>query len=68
MSVFETYSQSVDIAGEIWSEAIVRYLDDEWSWSFNEQWGYGYFNYLTLEEWILLGDPSLKIGGYGENL
>jgi hypothetical protein len=64
MSVFEAYSQGVDIAGEIWAETIVRYLDDEWSWSFNEQWGYNYFNYLTLEEWILLGDPSLKIGGY----
>jgi hypothetical protein len=23
-----------------------------------------WLNYLALEEWILFGDPSLKVGGY----
>jgi len=69
MSVFEAYADGVDIIGEIWAETISRYLNDEWAWSINEYLSSNgnsvvWLNLLALEEWILFGDPSLKIGGY----
>ena len=69
ISVFEAYNDGVDILGEVWGETISRYLDDEWAWSINEYptsngnsviW----LNFLAVEEWMLFGDPTLKIGGY----
>jgi hypothetical protein len=71
-NIFSIYSEGIDIVGEIWGETIKRYLDDlddgevdlisnvfydltgdpiEWD------------HHLNVEQWILLGDPSLKIGG-----
>jgi len=69
MSVFEAYADGIDILGEIWTETIKRYLDDEVAWSISEQLTSNgdsvvWLNFLALEEWILFGDPSLKIGGY----
>ncbi|MEA2054840.1 MAG: C25 family cysteine peptidase [Candidatus Thermoplasmatota archaeon] len=55
---FELYGQEhVDILGEMWGGAISNYasvfppMDDK-------------IDLKTIEEWVLLGDPSLKIGGY----
>ena len=74
MSVFETYSDGIDIVGDIWSETIKRYLNDEEAMAignYNTTWPIiGYIespiwvNHITMEEWMLFGDPSLKIGGY----
>ena len=69
MSVFESYMDGIDVIGEIWSETISRYLDDDIAWSVSENLNSDgdsveWLNYLALEEWILFGDPSLKIGGY----
>ena len=69
MSVFEAYADGIDTLGKIWGETIQRYLDDDIAWSVSEQLNSNgdsvvWFNYLALEEWILFGDPSLKIGGY----
>jgi len=69
MSVFEAYADGIDSLGEIWSETIIRYLDDDWAWSINEYLNsdgnsVAWLNFLAVEEWILYGDPSLKIGGY----
>jgi len=69
MSVFEAYKDGVDILGEIWGETINRYLDDEIAWSISENLNSNgdsvvWLNFLALEEWILFGDPSLKVGGY----
>ena len=69
MSVFESYADGIDSLGEIWAETIIRYLDDDWAWSINEYLNSDgdsvvWLNFLALEEWILFGDPSLKIGGY----
>jgi len=69
MSVFEAYADGVNVLGEIWAETITRYLDDEVAWSVSEHLNSdgastNWLNFLALEEWILFGDPSLKIGGY----
>ena len=69
MSVFEAYADGISVLGEIWDESITRYLDDEVAWSVSEHLNSdgestNWFNFLALEEWILLGDPTLKIGGY----
>jgi len=69
MSVFEAYADGIDCIGEIWAETIKRYLDDDIAWSISEHLNSNgdstnWLNFLALEEWILFGDPSLKIGGY----
>jgi hypothetical protein len=69
LSVFEVYANGIDTLGEVWGETISRYLDDEWAWSINQYLVSNgesviWLNYLAVEEWILFGDPTLKIGGY----
>ncbi|UCF13561.1 MAG: hypothetical protein JSW06_04700 [Thermoplasmatales archaeon] len=54
---FKTYNDSVDILGKVWGDTINKYLD-----TFP---GMGNLEDCKMvEEWVLLGDPSLKIGGY----
>jgi hypothetical protein len=74
ISIFEDYAEGIDVVGELWSESIKKYLDDEEALDIGnldhsypfieisnmEPW----FNNVAIEEWILFGDPSLKIGGY----
>ena len=71
---FLKYSEGNQILGEIWKESIRSYLNNE------EALRLGapditigrltlietpcFLNHFVMEEWILLGDPSLKIGGY----
>ena len=71
---FQKYSEGNVILGEIWKESICSYLNDE------EALRLGapditlgrltlikapcFLNHFVMEEWILFGDPSLKIGGY----
>ena len=47
----------VDILGEACGQAITEYLD-----RFSER--RGYWDTKTPQQWHLMGDPSLKIGGY----
>jgi hypothetical protein len=55
---FELYSQhGIDNLGETWGTAIADYIE-----TFDCVRDKG--NRKTVEEWVLLGDPSLKIGGY----
>ena len=56
-SFFETYNNSVDILGETWGETINKFIDT-WPTNFDQ------VDSKTVQEWILFGDPSLKIGGY----
>ena len=53
-----------DILGDVWGKTIVSYLDHlpiDWSErSFNDS----AMDAKTVQQWILFGDPSLKIGGY----
>ena len=63
MSIFEGFDDGIDILGDLWGYSIDCYLEDEGVWRdiFPPAiW----MHYLSLEEWVLLGDPSLKIGGY----
>lgn len=73
---FQQYSNGNEILGEIWKESIWSYLNNE------EAFRIGapditigrltllkapcFLNHFVMEEWILLGDPSLKIGGYDQ--
>jgi len=73
---FRKYSEGENILGELWKESIKSYLNNE------EALRLGapnitigrltliksscFLNHIVMEEWILLGDPSLKIGGYDQ--
>ncbi len=54
---YDTFNKSAGILGEVWGGAINKYLDTYPGMDF--QW-----DAKVVEEWALLGDPSLKIGGY----
>jgi hypothetical protein len=54
---FKVYNQSVDILGEIWGTTISNYLDVFPPMTDQIQM-------KSVQEWPILGDPSLKIGGY----
>ncbi len=62
---FSEYGEhQVDILGEAWGNAISSYIDQ-----YPINWNQHAFNDTaldakTVQEWVLLGDPSLKIGGY----
>ena len=54
---FDSYAQGKTILGETWGTAIQHYInvfppEDDM------------IDCKTIEEWVLLGDPSLQIGGY----
>ncbi len=64
VQLFSEYGNDTEILGEIWGKAIASYLEE-----FPIDWDEKAFNDTaldakTVEEWVLLGDPSLKIGGY----
>jgi hypothetical protein len=56
---YSTFNESIDILGEIWGGAINKYLNVYPGMDF--QW-----DAKVIEEWVLLGDPSLKIEGYNQ--
>jgi len=52
------------ILGEVWGNAITNYLKNfTIDWSTKAGWDYSY-DAKTVQQCVLLGDPSLKIGGY----
>ena len=62
---FEEYQQSDSkILGECWSNTVDRFLQN-FSINWNDDSKYGDALIVkNLEQWLLIGDPSLKIGGY----
>jgi hypothetical protein len=69
MSVFESYARRTECIGDIWSDSISSYLNDEDALELGDDfsilnWHHSLSNHFVLEEWTLFGDPSLKIGGY----
>ena len=53
-----------DILGECWGYAISSYLDElpiQW---YNNSFNDSTIDAKTVTNWLLMGDPSLKIGGY----
>ncbi|HEC76499.1 MAG TPA: peptidase C25 [Thermoplasmatales archaeon] len=67
---FEVYSKKgKDILGETWGTAITDYLNQfpiDWSkeWIGERPYTVELVDCKTAQEWVLFGDPSLKIGGY----
>jgi hypothetical protein len=62
---FKEYGQrSSDILGEVWGNAISTYLDEfpiDWlQHSFSDT----SLDAKTVQQWVLLGEPRMKIGGY----
>jgi len=65
---YEYGTNKTDILGECWGKAINRYLDAfPIDWNSPSAWDYAY-DCKTVQQWLLLGDPSLKIGGYSLGL
>lgn len=61
---YEYGTNDTEILGEAWGKAIDRYLDAfPIDWNTRSSWDYAY-DAKTVQQWVLLGDPSLKIGGY----
>jgi hypothetical protein len=60
---FEHYVEGTDVLGDLWGECIEGYLEDDQAW-LTLYPSLFWLHYLTLEEWVLFGDPTLKIGGY----
>ena len=64
VQLFKEYSSDVKILGQIWKNAITKYLDEfpiDWETPSGEV---SSIDAKSVQEWTLLGDPSLKIGGY----
>jgi len=57
LNFYKTYNEGIDILGEVWGGAQRKYLDT--FPGMEDQ-----IDCKTVEQWPLLGDPSLKIGGY----
>jgi len=54
---YKTIYEGIDILGEVWGGTISKYLT-VFPGMENQQ------DAKTISQWVLLGDPSLKIGGY----
>jgi len=61
---YEYGINGTDILGETWGKAIANYLDEyPIDWDTPAAWDYA-IDAKTVQQWVLFGDPSLKIGGY----
>jgi hypothetical protein len=61
---YEYGKNGTDILGEVWGHAITNYLNRypiNWSTPAGKDYA---IDAKTVQQWALLGDPSLKIGGY----
>jgi len=59
---FKEYSNGTRLLGQIWKDSITKYLDNftiDWNTPFGS---FNSINAKTVQEWTLLGDPSLTIG------
>ncbi len=65
MHFFGEYGlNNTDILGETWGNTITSFLDSfPIDWNDNSSTGYALIA-KNVQQWLLIGDPSLKIGGY----
>jgi hypothetical protein len=54
---FKKYNNGINILGDVWGETVSEYLN-------NFPPSNDKIQTKCIQEWILLGDPSLMIGGY----
>jgi len=59
LGLFEGYANGLQYLGECWGHAVSRYTE-------HFKIPYERWHFHTIQSFVLLGDPSLKIGGYGE--
>jgi hypothetical protein len=52
---YETFDEGVGILGDLWVNAIIKYIDTYPPIS-------DQLDAKTVQQWVLIGDPSLKIG------
>ena len=60
---FKEYSTGTKAIGKIWKDALTKYIDNfpiDWETPSGDNHS---LNAKTIQEWTLLGDPSLTIGG-----
>jgi len=63
---YEYGLKKTDILGELWGKTISNYLN-KYPIDWNTQGAGDYaIDAKTVQQWVILGDPSLKIGGYCE--
>ena len=62
---FKQYGvNGIDVLGDTWAATISDYLDTyPIDWNTPAAWDYA-IDAKSVQQWVLLGDPSLKIGGY----
>ncbi len=64
LQFFREYANGTNILGNLWKNAISAYVDNyEINWE-TPAGSPSSLDAKTVQEWVLLGDPSLKIGGY----
>ena len=64
LQFFKEYANGTNILGNLWKNAITSFLEN---YVINWETPAGSASSLdakTVQQWVLLGDPSLKIGGY----
>jgi hypothetical protein len=69
LSLFRAYKSGFDRIGDIWSQSIINYLNDDEALKLGDDfsifnWHNTLSNHFVIEEWALFGDPTLKVGGY----
>ena len=64
-SFFKQYGvNGVDVLGDTWAATITDYLDTyPIDWNTPAAWDFA-IDAKSVQQWVLLGDPSLQIGGY----
>jgi hypothetical protein len=63
---YEYGVNGTDILGETWGKTIAGYLNKyPIDWETPAAWDYA-IDAKTVQQWVLFGDPSLKIGGYAQ--
>ena len=63
---YEYGVNGTDILGETWGKTIANYLNKyPIDWETPAAWDYA-IDAKTVQQWVLFGDPSLKIGGYAQ--
>jgi hypothetical protein len=59
---FKVYGNETDILGEIWKNVNEDYVNEIGRDNLDK------LDYKMIQTWIIIGDPSLKIGGYQSNI
>jgi len=65
---FEVYNNSVTTIGDVHTQTLIDYLQNfsiDWGMSWEENaHSATLVDCKTVQQWVLFGDPTLKIGGY----